>query len=177
MSLQSRTGAGLSPLPKRSGLLAGGAVASLALVMLGLASPALAAAPTHRMAEEASLSSAADRCDWSSYEVGSISVAVESGGDRCKRKPGPDAVLTTVQVEGPVVVAEGGGGTATSTATCPAGSVVTGGGWVAAPTPPNPDVEYVILENQRGPGNSWQVTIEGLEDTTFFAVAECATLS
>ncbi|MGW5849928.1 hypothetical protein ACWFQ8_18580 [Streptomyces sp. NPDC055254] len=92
-------------------------------------------------------------------------------------EPGPDAVLTTVQVEGTPVVAEGGGGTATSTATCPAGTVVTGGGFVAAATPPNPDVEYVVLENQRGPGNSWQVTIEGFEDTTFYAVAECASLS
>ncbi|USQ89892.1 hypothetical protein NFX46_40115 (plasmid) [Streptomyces phaeoluteigriseus] len=92
-------------------------------------------------------------------------------------EPDGPGVLTTVQVEGTPVVAEGGGGTATSTATCPAGTVVTGGGFVAAPTPPNPDVEYVFLENQRGPGNSWQVTIEGFEDTTFYAVAECATLS
>ncbi|MFD3541524.1 hypothetical protein ACFWUQ_18770 [Streptomyces sp. NPDC058662] len=92
-------------------------------------------------------------------------------------EPDDPGVLTTVQVEGTPVVAEGGGGTATSTATCPAGTVVTGGGFVAAPTPPNPDVEYVVRENQRGPGNSWQVTIEGFEDTTFYAVAECATLS
>lgn len=169
--------------------------------MLGLASPALAAVPTHRLAAEASPSSAADTCDWHSYDVGSIS-AVRSGGGKCNENentnsntnanentatatasgepgptaPGADAVLTTFQVEGPVVVAEGGGGTATSTATCPAGSVVTGGGFVIAVEPGN-DVAYQLIETQRGPGNSWQVTIQGEDDTPFFAVAECATLS
>ncbi|MFD3677470.1 hypothetical protein [Streptomyces sp. NPDC058613] len=78
-------------------------------------------------------------------------------------------------MDGTLVVAPSGTN-ATSTATCPTGSVVTGGGFVVVPEP-GADIEFFVLEDQRGAGNSWQVTIDPNEQTTFRAVAECATLS
>ncbi|MFJ3106837.1 hypothetical protein, partial [Streptomyces sp. NPDC086835] len=89
--------------------------------------------------------------------------------------PPPSGELTTFQVEGPLVSA-GDGQDVTSTATCPAGSVVTGGGFVFVEEPDG-DVAFFIMGNQRGPGDSWQVTVRAFDDISFRAVAECATLS
>ncbi|MFJ3106822.1 hypothetical protein, partial [Streptomyces sp. NPDC086835] len=91
--------------------------------------------------------------------------------------PPPSGELTTFQVEGPLVAAGGGTDvTSTSTATCPAGSVVTGGGFVFVEDPEG-DLDFFIMGNQRGPGDSWQVTVLASDSVFFRAVAECATLS
>ncbi|MFD9368632.1 hypothetical protein ACFWA6_13110 [Streptomyces sp. NPDC060020] len=69
MSLEYRTGSDLGPLPRRHGWLTGGTLASLALVMVGIAGPASAASQGVRAAEAVGASSPA------------------GGGDKCKPKP------------------------------------------------------------------------------------------
>ncbi|MEU0005340.1 hypothetical protein ABZ079_13875 [Streptomyces sp. NPDC006314] len=101
-----------------------------------------------------------------------------TGGDGTTPPPPPNGELDTFQVAGPeVTVPEGG--EATATATCPAGSVVTGGGFVV--TTSEAALNYDVREDQRGPGESWQVTLEQVDEETeaftFHAVAECATSS
>ncbi|MFD9219786.1 hypothetical protein ACFWDI_07115 [Streptomyces sp. NPDC060064] len=86
MSPKSRSGSGLGPFPQRTKLLTGGAMASLALVMVGLSNPAMATASSPR----ANLApvSASDRCERITYDTASGLVVERGGGDKCKGKNG-----------------------------------------------------------------------------------------
>ncbi|MFD6972233.1 hypothetical protein [Streptomyces sp. NPDC059979] len=74
MSPENRTKSPLGPLPRRSSWLAGGTLASLALVMVGISSPAFAAAESMQAAETVKAASPT------------------GGGDKCKphKKPKHD---------------------------------------------------------------------------------------
>ncbi|WP_351234019.1 hypothetical protein [Streptomyces sp. NPDC002133] len=81
MSPENRTPSGLGPLPQRSKLLVGSALASLGLV-LGLAGPALAAAPGHQ-------ASAAGDCVTVQHDADGVRIASsEDPGDRCHEDKG-----------------------------------------------------------------------------------------
>ncbi|MFE3323794.1 hypothetical protein [Streptomyces sp. NPDC059176] len=79
MSPENRTRTGFGPLPARSKKFASGAVASLALVMLGLANPTLASASAP--ASE----TAKDRCDrYYYFSDNGASFVAENGGGDCR---------------------------------------------------------------------------------------------
>ncbi|MFE3655353.1 hypothetical protein [Streptomyces sp. NPDC059165] len=84
MSPENRTRTGFGPLPARSKKFASGAVASLALVMLGLANPTLASASAP--ASE----TAKDRCDrYYYFSDNGASFVAENGGGDCRGRTGP----------------------------------------------------------------------------------------
>lgn len=88
MSPENRKRSALGPLPRRSGWLTGGTLASLALVMAGIAGPALATAQSLRAA-------------------GTVNAATPTGGDQCEAKhTKPDHDRRAAAEAGP----RGGGG-------------------------------------------------------------------
>ncbi|WP_326589174.1 hypothetical protein [Streptomyces sp. NBC_01294] len=98
MSPENRTKSTLGPLPRRSSWLAGGTLASLALVMVGISSPAFAAAESIQAAETvtaASPTGGGDKCKphkkpkHDPREERSAAGPQGGGGDECEGKRGP----------------------------------------------------------------------------------------
>ncbi|MFE9631564.1 hypothetical protein [Streptomyces sp. NPDC006463] len=99
MSPENRTRSVLGPLPRRSGWLTGGTLASLTLVMAGIAGPALATAQSMRAAEtvNAATPTGGDHCEaqHTKPDHGRRAAAAEAGprgggGDDCDQgKQGP----------------------------------------------------------------------------------------
>ncbi|MFF1459340.1 hypothetical protein ACFVXT_28650, partial [Bacillus cereus] len=91
MSPENGTQSKLGPLPRRGRWIAGGAVASLAVVMLGFSSPALALAATSHKAGVAQGAQGGDKCkDKKDRVYGDPGVLgdKDKGKDKCKGPKG-----------------------------------------------------------------------------------------
>ncbi|MFF5704657.1 hypothetical protein ACFY7H_19445 [Streptomyces sp. NPDC012794] len=90
MSPETRTPSRMGPLPRQSKWLAGGAVATMAIAMLGLSTPAQADTEAPRTATVAA-AQAGDKCaDDEDYDDSDVKGAAASPGkDKCEGRPGP----------------------------------------------------------------------------------------
>jgi hypothetical protein len=106
----------------------------------------------------------------------------QQGTQGTQGAPGPSGVFSTsnvTQIDGldAVMCPNGGGACAvgSSVATCPSGSVVLGGGWSSAGSPP---VVASVAYNKPVGTSSWQVIMASNTSAIsqdFYAVATCAT--
>jgi hypothetical protein len=147
----NRTSSLFGPLPQRGKQLAGSAMAAVALVVMGLAGNAAAVGPSEQQMGRAYASPAVDECTNPGSEVRSGSKGRMGNKDECKSK----SIKVTEVVGNTVNVAPGG--TATSTAVCPAGQVAISGGH-------NFTVGAVPGFSKRvttvTPGDSWRVDLD-----------------
>ncbi len=94
---------------------------------------------------------------------------------------GPTQVLTTQRVQGNTVEVAPGAPPGLSTATCPTGTVVTGGGMRLgeSATGPPPPLGPALIDLGSRDGNGWTVEYANVGSTNaqFRAVAVCATLA
>ncbi|MET9320006.1 hypothetical protein ABZX75_07390 [Streptomyces sp. NPDC003038] len=85
MSSKNRARSIVGPQPRRAVSLAGGALASMALVLAGIATPAAVAAPS--AAGAVAGPSAGDDCRGQQPNKGKGQAAKKGGGDKCKTGP------------------------------------------------------------------------------------------
>ncbi|WP_327323149.1 hypothetical protein OG735_12055 [Streptomyces sp. NBC_01210] len=170
----NRTGSVLGPLPRRDKWLAGSTIASLALVLAaGVISPVVAAAQStgERVSASSGPSGVLDAC---------TDVSQLGGKDNCKRgatgptgptgaqgvpgtpggptgptgPTGPAGTGSTNAYFGPLVSVPAGG-SAQSTAQCPAGHEAVSGGWYTPNAGVVPGISWRTTTGT--PDDSWQV--------------------
>ncbi|MFE0450336.1 hypothetical protein ACFW2D_03445 [Streptomyces sp. NPDC058914] len=148
----NRTSSLFGPLPQRGKQLAGSAMAAVALVVMGLAGNAAAVGPGEQQIGPAYESPAGDRCTTHGSDVvRSGSTGLMGDKEECNGK----GIRVTEVVGNTVNVAPGG--TATSTAVCPAGQVAISGGhnFTVGAVP-----GFSKQVNTVAPGDSWRVDLD-----------------